>query len=1191
MLSSMALILALVVAPKPVSFKADIAPILASKCLGCHNDRKAAGGLNMTTFALLKKGGKSAGGQTIVAGDPDASHLIEVILRDASPRMPLKQPPLADPQIATLSRWVKEGASFDGGSEQTTSLASLVDPLRDLPRIVARTPTSDPVTSVGFSADGTTLAAAVGKSVIVFDVRSGSPIATHGDHPGPVSSVAIAPDGKTVVAAGGRAGQFGFVTIWDLPSKTRRHDLRGHTDAILSAALSPDGKTLATASYDRMIILWDVNLGRQIRTLKEHTDAVHAVTFSRDGTRIASGGADRTVKVWEIATGRRFVSLSDSTGEVYAVAFGATGTQLFAGGVDRSIRAWELSAKGGTPTRSVFAHDGAILRLAVTSDGARILSTGEDRAVKSWETSTFKPIAHLGIQPDWPQALAISPNMKRIAVGRYDGSLALLDASTGKNLLSLRDVPKPAPAAPKPKPQLVRNASLNPPSPRGGLRGTKVRVALSGNGVGEAVGVHFDDSGLVATIVRPEKPQPDQIDFDLEIPKTAAPGPRRFTVQTPLGVPASKVFVVSEFTEVPEAEPNDQPTSPGKLIAMPATLVGTIDRPGDLDRWSFTAGAGQKWVFAVEANRIGSTLDTVMKVVDESGQIVAKASASPTRPDPVLIAVAPKDGVLTLEVSDAQFGGDGAHFYRINAGRYPYATSAFPLGVRRGGKVNLALQGANVASHVEVAATTQAGGSLLPVPYAPGRSIVVAEGVQTIESADKPSIETPGGVSGRIDRDGDSDIYKFAAKKGQRVVVEIFGRRLGSPIDPAIEILDASGKAVPRAVLRPVEETNVAFRDHPSTTRAIRLTKWDELAMGDYLLVGRELVRLAALPRNPDDDAVFWGLGNERSDSGERVAFLETTPEHHPLGQPMFKVEIHPPGARFPEGGLAPITLNYRNDDGGPGFGKDSRLTFDPPSDGTYQIRVEDVRGLGSPDHGYHLVVRPSRPDFSVSLSTSDPNIPRGGATVVRVDLARVDGFDGAVDVTVEGLPPGISSTPARIEAGAFTADLLLSADDSVPAVSPPTWRVVARSVPESSGDEVVCHDLDPGGATGGRITVTPRPDLTLAARPPQVVIRPGERVEITLAVTRGPAFAGRVPIDVRNLPFGVRVLNIGLNGVLVTESQTERSVFLYAEPWVKPMERPIFAVGKIEATGTSSAAPAIPLVIQPTRARPLDDR
>ena len=66
--------------------------------------------------------------------------------------------------------------------------------------------------------------------------------------------------------------------------------------------------------------------------------------------------------------------------------------------------------------------------------------------------------------------------------------------------------------------------------------------------------------------------------------------------------------------------------------------------------------------------------------------------------------------------------------------------------------------------------------------------------------------------------------------------------------------------------------------------------------------------------------------------------------------------------------------------------------------------------------------------------------------------------------------------------------------------------------------------------------------------------------------------------------PQGVRVLNIGLNGVLVTEAQTERTIFLYAEPWVEPMERPFYAVGQgRRRRATEHSSP--PIVDQPDSA------
>src|SRR5262249_30670855 len=162
-----------------------------------------------------------------------------------------------------------------------------------------------------------------------------------------------------------------------------------------------------------------------------------------------------------------------------------------------------------------------------------------------------------------------------------------------------------------------------------------------------------------------------------------------------------------------------------------------------------------------------------------------------------------------------------------------------------------------------------------------------------------------------------------------------------------------------------------------------------------------------------------------------------------------------------PPGGIPPVSIFYRNDDGGPGFAKDARVTFEAPADGDYLVRVEDARGFGGGGYGYHLVVRRPRPDFRLTLGADNPHIPRGSTPLVSATIPRLDRSDGPVEVRVEGLPPGITATSATIEPGAFSAEIGLTADASAPATSPPTWRVSARS-----GE--IRHDLDPGGPSSG---------------------------------------------------------------------------------------------------------------------------
>ena len=132
--------------------------------------------------------------------------------------------------------------------------------------------------------------------------------------------------------------------------------------------------------------------------------------------------------------------------------------------------------------------------------------------------------------------------------------------------------------------------------------------------------------------------------------------------------------------------------------------------------------------------------------------------------------------------------------------------------------------------------------------------------------------------------------------------------------------------------------------------------------------MGSELLRIRELPKNPDDDCQFF------AEQGQRLGFLGTTPTHQSQGTPMYKVGIHPPGKTFPPNGFPVVTLFWRNDDA-PGLGKDSRLVFDAPADGLYQVRVGDARGEGGPAHAYRLTVRPPRPDFTVSFAPTASSI------------------------------------------------------------------------------------------------------------------------------------------------------------------------------------------------------------------------
>jgi hypothetical protein len=97
---------------------------------------------------------------------------------------------------------------------------------------------------------------------------------------------------------------------------------------------------------------------------------------------------------------------------------------------------------------------------------------------------------------------------------------------------------------------------------------------------------------------------------------------------------------------------------------------------------------------------------------------------------------------------------------------------------------------------------------------------------------------------------------------------------------------------------------------------------------------------------------------------------------------------------------------------------------------------------------------------------------------------------------------------------------------------------------------------------------------------PQQVSIEPGKEVTVTLHIERHNGFKGRIPCSVENLPPGVRVVNVGLNGVLVTEAQSSRTFTLRAEDWAPPIKQPIYVVAEVESN-SPTRHPSGPLLLQ----------
>lgn len=755
----------------------------------------------------------------------------------------------------------------------------------------------------------------------------------------------------------------------------------------------------------------------------------------------------------------------------------------------------------------------------------------------------------------------------------------------------------------------TRPAALTSLTPYGIQRGTTVTFTVDGANLMGADMVIFTDPGLSAQFVRYEdlgadirvrqtgetgaiiqdRAQKGRLTLTITAATGVPLGRHGFRVRTPLGTTSFIALWVGEDPETSEQEPNDQPED-ATAVSAPATVNGWLGALEDVDVFRVHARAGGDLVAKITATPIGSNVDTLVTILDLAGQTLAGNDDFGTTRDSLVVYRPTTDADVLVRVTDANPSG-GRHHYRLTLGVVPVVTFAFPLGRPAGQPGVVTIEGVNLkaATTARLGAPVADRPNLAPV-VVPGldrdpvtrldvavgkhREVREREGNSTLVTAQ--ALFAPVTVNGRIQASGtgasDTDLFRVTMGKGQTLVAQVTAQRLGSSLDSLLEVLDAKGEPVPRARLRAVWETTVDLRSRGSMDPGLRLLAWDELGRGDYVYVDRELIRVQELPKGPDEDVSFVSF------RGRRLGFEETTPEGHALMRPVYKVELHPPGATVSASGLPVFDLVYRNDDGGPMYGKDSRVTFTAPAAGTYYLRLTDARGSSGAHHAYRLTVAAPEPDYDLFVTPSNPNVPREGRVPVTVFAWRRDGFNGPIDVAFRDLPGGIAGTTGRILQGESSVALTLGAQSDAASLVTPLRVVGAATVNgrpverEARADEKVSV-----------IATGLPPDVRVVSVTPEVVeLAPGGRAKVTATIARANGFAGRVPLSVNNLPFRITVPDIGLNGILITEEQTSRSFEIVADERAEPAEQTLYVTARVETNGgTASDHSSVPITIR----------
>ena len=131
-------------------------------------------------------------------------------------------------------------------------------------------------------------------------------------------------------------------------------------------------------------------------------------------------------------------------------------------------------------------------------------------------------------------------------------------------------------------------------------------------------------------------------------------------------------FVLDDLPEAFEREPNNNAAT-AQPVTLPVIINGRIDEPNDWDVYRFIGKANQTIVAEVMARRLDSPLDSVIKLTDAQGNVIAfnddredlANGLNTHQADSYLTTKLPAEGTYYLHIGDTAQKGGPEYAYRL----------------------------------------------------------------------------------------------------------------------------------------------------------------------------------------------------------------------------------------------------------------------------------------------------------------------------------------------------------------------------------------------------------------------------------------------------------------------------------------------------------------------------------------------
>ena len=288
---------------------------------------------------------------------------------------------------------------------------------------------------------------------------------------------------------------------------------------------------------------------------------------------------------------------------------------------------------------------------------------------------------------------------------------------------------------------------------------------------------------------RPKPPIAEKVTLEVTVDQDAAPGDRELRLRTPTGLSNPLVFEVGNIPETREPDKYEDESTP--LPMQPPVVFNGQIMPGEVDRFPLQLQGGQKLVVAVQARKLIPYLadsvpgwfQAVVALYDSDGKEVAFDDDCGFDPDPALVFQVLRDGRYILEVRDAIYRGREDFVYRAVVADVALAKSLFPAGNRGGVPIVAARADSGLSLNM---AQEHFGSTFSPLNETEPNNTGQASMRVTL-----PHI-----ISGAIAAPGDKDVFQIEGRAGDVLVAEVYARRMGSPLDSLLRVIDTAGRVV-----------------------------------------------------------------------------------------------------------------------------------------------------------------------------------------------------------------------------------------------------------------------------------------------------------------------------------------------------------------------------------------------------------